>query len=211
VSRSTRDAAFHLDTGKPPAFVIASVNAIEVNVMFKNLQNYDLFPENVKDEADSLVADANGNYQFNQAVSPQIIVDLAFQILDKDIHGEALSNPQQTRNYLRLRLGTRECEYFSVLFLDNRHRVIAIEDMFRGTIDGASIYPREVVKAALSHNAAAVVFAHNHPSGMAEPSQADRAITKRLTEALALVDIRVLDHFVIAASESVSFAERGLL
>ena len=157
------------------------------------------------------MADTDGNYQFMQPVSPAGILHLAFSILDQQIRSEVLSSPEDTKRYLRLRLGSRECEYFSVLFLDNRHRVIEIEDMFRGTIDGSSVYPREVVKLALLHNAAAVIFAHNHPSGVAEPSQADRAITERLKNALALVDIRVLDHFVIAASESVSFAERGLL
>lgn len=96
------------------------------------------------------------------------------------------------------------------MFLDNRHRVITFEEMFRGTIDGASVYPREVVKAALQHNAAAVIFAHNHPSGVAEPSQADQAITKRLIEALLLVDVRVLDHLVVG-EQVVSFAERGLI
>ena len=95
--------------------------------------------------------------------------------------------------------------------MDNRHRVIEIEDMFRGTIDGSSVHPREVVKSALLHNAAAVIFAHNHPSGVAEPSRADQSITERLKKALALVDIRVLDHIVISSAETVSFAERGLL
>jgi DNA repair protein RadC len=174
-------------------------------------QNFDLFPVCRTNITVPYVADTDGNYQFVRAVSPQVIVHLAFQILDKQVHGEVLSSPQQTRDYLRLRLGTRECEYFSVIFLDNRHRVLTIEDMFRGTIDGASIYPREVVKAALLHNAAAVMFAHNHPSGVAEPSQADRAITDRLVNALSLVDVRVLDHFVISVRETVSFAERGLL
>ena len=100
---------------------------------------------------------------------------------------------------------------FSVIFLDNRHRVISFEIMFRGTIDGSSVYPREVVKTALKHNAAATIFAHNHPSGDPEPSKADESITQRLKEALALVDIRVLDHLVVGSSEIVSFAERGLL
>ena len=100
---------------------------------------------------------------------------------------------------------------FACLFLDNRHRVIKYEELFRGTIDGASVHPREVVKRALHHNSAAVILAHNHPSGVAEPSLADEAITRRLKDALSLVDVRVLDHFVVAAGESVSFAERGLL
>lgn len=124
--------------------------------------------------------------------------------------GEPLTSPANTRKYLQLKFAGLEHEVFAVLFLDQRHRVICFEEMFRGTIDGASVYPREVVKAALKHNAAAVIFAHNHPSGVAEPSQADQNITRRLQDALALVDIRVLDHFVVGA-EVVSFAERGLL
>src|SRR5699024_9745089 len=122
-----------------------------------------------------------------------------------------LSDPDATRRYLALHLARLPHEVFACVFLDNRHRVIIFEEMFRGTIDGASVYPREVVKAALHYNAAAVVFAHNHPSGVAEPSRADRDITKRLTEALALVDIRVLDHFILAHDQYTSFAERGLI
>ena len=114
------------------------------------------------------------------------------------------------RKLLRLRFSEREHEVFVVLFLDNRHRLIEIEEMFRGTIDGAQVHVREVVKAALRHNAAAVVFCHNHPSGVAEPSQADQTITRRLREALSLVEVRVLDHFVVGDS-IISMAERGLL
>jgi DNA repair protein RadC len=109
------------------------------------------------------------------------------------------------------RLATREFETFCLIYLDNRHRLIACEDLFRGTIDGASVHPREVVKEALRHNAAAVILAHNHPSGVAEPSHADELITRRLREALQLVDIRVLDHLIVAGGETVSFAERGLI
>jgi DNA repair protein RadC len=95
--------------------------------------------------------------------------------------------------------------------MDNRHRVICFEEMFRGTIDGASVHPREIVKQALAHNAAAVILAHNHPSGVAEPSHADKALTQRLKEALSLVDIRVLDHFIVGDGQSLSFAESGLI
>ena len=105
----------------------------------------------------------------------------------------------------------REAEAFGCLFLDNRHRLIAFEILFHGTVDGASVHPREVVKRALEHNSAAVIFAHNHPSGVAEPSQADELITRRLRDALALVDIRVLDHVIVGLERCVSFAERGLL
>ena len=124
--------------------------------------------------------------------------------------GEALGSPDDTRRYLSARLREYPFEVFACLFLDSQHRVLAFEELFRGTIDGASVHPREVVKRALKHNAAALIFAHNHPSGIAEPSQADRRITRRLQEALALVDIRVLDHCVVG-DEVVSFAERGLL
>lgn len=125
--------------------------------------------------------------------------------------GSALSNPRATREFLRMRLRDLPHEVFCCVYLDNRHRVIGFEELFRGTIDGASVHPREVVKEALARNAAAVILAHNHPSGIAEPSQADELITRRLKDALALVDIRILDHLVIGDSICESFAERGLL
>jgi DNA repair protein RadC len=125
--------------------------------------------------------------------------------------GPPLANPRATRDYLRARLRDRDHEVFCCLFLDNRHRVIAFDEVFRGTIDGASVHPRDVVKLALARNAAAVILAHNHPSGIAEPSQADELITGRLRDALALVDIRVLDHIVVGDGACVSFAERGLI
>lgn len=123
--------------------------------------------------------------------------------------GSALTSPQQTQLYLSSVLRDRQREAFYILFLDNQHRVIQDEILFEGTIDAASVYPREVVKRALQHNAAALILAHNHPSGVAEPSQSDRRITNRICDALALVDIRVLDHFVVGDGEIVSFAERG--
>lgn len=121
-----------------------------------------------------------------------------------------LSAPSRTREFLRLKLGALDHEVFSVLFLDNRHRLIEYVELFRGTIDGASVHPREVVKEALARNAAALIFCHCHPSGQASPSQADERITQRLKDALALVDIRVLDHFVVGES-IVSMAEMGIL
>jgi DNA repair protein RadC len=125
--------------------------------------------------------------------------------------GDVLSSPEDTRNFLMSELSGRAYEVFACLFLDNKHRVIKFEELFYGTIDGASVYPREVVRRALQHNAAALILAHNHPSGIAEPSQADIAITRKLKEAMSLIDVRVLDHLVIGDGYSVSLAERGLV
>ena len=140
------------------------------------------------------------------------ILDAARTILARRIRrGRALGSPRVTREYLQLHLAPREHEIFAILFLDNRHRVIEFVPLFRGTVDGASVHPREVVKEALARNAAAVILAHNHPSGIAEPSAADEVITQRVREALALIDVRVLDHFIVTGDVIVSFAERGLL
>ncbi|MGZ8225978.1 MAG: RadC family protein [Methylococcaceae bacterium] len=125
--------------------------------------------------------------------------------------GDALTSPDITRAFLSAQLRGYGYEVFACLFLDNQHRVIALDELFRGTLDSASVYPREVVKQALRHNAAAVIFAHNHPSGICEPSHADRQITEKLKQALALFDIRVLDHFIIGDGQPYSFAEHGLL
>ncbi len=125
--------------------------------------------------------------------------------------GDALTNPDDTRNFLMSELSGRDYEVFGCLFLDNKNRVIKFEELFYGTIDGASVYPREVLKRTLQHNAAALILAHNHPSGMAEPSPADITITKRLMEALSLIDVRVLDHFVVGDGYCVSLAEKGLV
>jgi DNA repair protein RadC len=122
-----------------------------------------------------------------------------------------LTAPVLVREYLTTLLSSQEREYFALVALDNRHRVLASEILFAGTIDGARVYPREVVKCALRHNAAAVIFAHVHPSGVLEPSQADELITRRLKEALALIDVRVLDHFIVGDGQCCSFSERGLL
>lgn len=126
-------------------------------------------------------------------------------------HGSALTSPEATRAYLSAQLRGYSYEVFACLFLDNHHRVLQWEELFRGTIDGTSVYPREVAKRALFHHAAAVIFAHNHPSGVSEPSQADRAITDKLKQALALFDIRVLDHFIVGDGVPFSFAENGLI
>ena len=127
------------------------------------------------------------------------------------VRGDVLSSPQDTQRYLQARLRAHPFEVFACLFLDNRHRVISFEEMFRGTIDGTSVHPRTIVQRALTLNAAALIAAHNHPSGVSEPSQADRSLTRRLQEALALVDVRLLDHLVIGDGEATSFAERGWL
>ena len=125
--------------------------------------------------------------------------------------GEPLNSPDDTSRFLMAKLRHYPFEVFSCLFLDNRHRVIEFEELFRGTIDGTSVHPREVVRRALNHNAAAVIFAHNHPSGVAEPSQADRVITDRLISALSMVEVTVIDHLVVGDGECVSFVELGLL
>ncbi len=124
---------------------------------------------------------------------------------------DVLTSPEATRAYLSAQLRGYSYEVFACLFLDNKHRIIKLEELFRGTIDGASVYPREVAKRALHHNASAVIFAHNHPSGIAEPSQADRLITDKLKQALNLFDIRVLDHFIIGDGVPFSFAEHGFI
>jgi len=125
--------------------------------------------------------------------------------------GEAMTSPELAQQYLISQLRHLGHEVFACLFMNNQNQVLAFEPLFRGTIDAANVYPREVVKRALEHNAAAVIFAHNHPSGIAEPSRSDELITDKLKQALALIDVRVLDHFVIGNGETVSLAERGLL
>lgn len=142
----------------------------------------------------------------------QAVLEMSRRYLWEEVkRGEALTSPEHTRRYLKTRLYGYPHEVFACLFLDNRHRVIDYEELFRGTIDGASVHPREVVKRALHHNAAAVILAHNHPSGVTEPSQADAHMTQRLKEALTLVDVRVLDHLIVGDGEPRSFAEMGLL
>ena len=145
------------------------------------------------------------------ATASQIIAAAREEVSRRVRRGAALTSPQATRDFLTLKLGTREFESFCCLYLDNRHRVIQFVELFRGTIDGASVHPREVVKEALKRNAAAVILAHPHPSGVAEPSAADELITRRLKDALQLVDIRVLDHIIVAGGETLSFAETGRL
>jgi DNA repair protein RadC len=140
------------------------------------------------------------------------VMEMARRALREKLdRGSALSSPQSVRDYLRLKLQERPHEVFVGVFLDAQNRVLAIEELFRGTLTQTSVYPREIVKRALHHNAAALIFAHNHPSGIAEPSRSDEALTQALKQALALVDVKVLDHFVIGGGSAMSFAERGLL
>lgn len=153
---------------------------------------------------------------YARSVEDAATVAAALRILEREArYGEAMSAPALVRDAIRSRfrltLGAEPREVFACLFLDAQHRAIAWEDLFFGTLTQTSVFPREVVKAALAHNAAAVIFAHNHPSGQCEPSQADQLLTESLTRALALVDVKVLDHFIVTASGSLSFAERGLL
>jgi DNA repair protein RadC len=143
----------------------------------------------------------------------QAVLEMARRALGERLSREdALNSPQAVRDYLRLKLQHWGHEVFAIVFLDTQNRVLALEELFRGSLKETSVYPREVVKRALHHNAAGVILAHNHPSGVAEPSQADQLLTRTLKDALALVDVRVLDHFIVAAGNSgTSFAERGLL
>lgn len=145
-------------------------------------------------------------------VQLQAVLEMSTRYLRETIDKQdAISSPEDTRQFLKSKLRHKPYEVFAALFLDNRHQVIKFEELFRGTIDGASVYPREVVKKALEYNAAAMIIAHNHPSGIAEPSQADERITLRLKKALDLVDIRLLDHLIIGDGDISSLAERGIL
>ena len=163
----------------------------------------------MKHQKDTIqVCDIQGNYHF---ISSGELIDKARQYALKALaEGPALTNPKSATDLLNTLISHLEHEVFVVIWLNSQHKVIQSEEMFRGSIDGASIYPREVVKAGLACNAAAVIFAHNHPSGHSEPSSADIQITKRLKEALSLMDIRLLDHFVIGTATT-SMAEKGLL
>lgn len=159
--------------------------------------------------------DVLGHYTLTPSTGAQTENDIlaaAEDILARRLYRMAsLGNPRDTEDFLRYRLAGLDHEQFHAVWLDNRHRVLSVEKLFNGTATGASVHPREVVKAGLRINASAVIFSHNHPSGEPEPSAADRAITKQLQEALALVDIRVLDHLVVASSGCVSMAARGLM
>lgn len=140
----------------------------------------------------------------------QAVLEMGRRHLEATIKRQsALESPEAVRNFLKAQLRHEPHEVFACLFLDTKHRVLAFEPLFYGTIDGASVYPRQVVKRALAHNAAALILSHNHPSGIAEPSQADRMLTERLKEALALIDVRILDHFIVGDGEPLSMVEYG--
>jgi DNA repair protein RadC len=142
----------------------------------------------------------------------QAVLEMARRALEEKMKsGDAMSSPQSVRDYLRLTLQGKKQEIFVGIFLDAQNRTIATEELFKGTLTQTSVYPREVVKRALHHNAAAIIFAHNHPSGLAEPSRADELLTQSLKQALALVDVNVLDHFIVGGGTAMSFAERGLI
>ena len=155
-------------------------------------------------------ANSQHDYPFKSSELNELLERAADALAAKYKREGTFTNPTNVKEYLKLKLGAHDREVFAVMFLDNQHQLISFEELFFGTIDAASIYPREVLKTALNHNAAAVIFAHNHPSGIAEPSQADKRITQRLIDALKLVDIRVLDHIVVG-EDCVSFAEKGLI
>jgi DNA repair protein RadC len=166
-------------------------------------------PEEPGPVAALLVRDASNELR---AATPAEIIAAARRAMARRVRrGIAMDSPRAVREFLTMKLCTLEHETFSVLLLDTRHRLIDYVELFRGTIDKASVHPREVVKLALSRNAAAMVLAHPHPSGAADPSQADELITRRLKEALALVDVRLLDHIIVAGGDAISFADRGLL
>lgn len=151
-----------------------------------------------------------GSKRYRPAQESEVL-KAAADVLGRKVIGQPLTSPEATKDFLRMKLAGLEHEVFSIVLLDQRHRVIAYQEIFRGTINGTAVYPREVVKISLACNAAAVILVHNHPSGVAEPSRADELLTVRLKEALTLVDIRVLDHLVIGKEDVVSFADRGLI
>jgi len=156
-----------------------------------------------------LVRDVDGQYR--PAHADEVLCHARRLLADRVQRGATMSSPEAVKDHLRLELGVLEHEVFCVLFLDAQHRIIALKQLFRGTVSQTSVYPREVVKEALAVNAAAVILAHNHPSGSVEPSRADEFLTQTLKTALALVDVRVLDHLVVAGADVCSFAERGLV
>lgn len=160
-------------------------------------------------EPELVVRDGNGAWR--PATAPEILSAARRALALRVRRGTVFTSPAITQDFLRLKLSALEHEVFAVIFLDNRHRLIEYRELFRGTIDNTTVYPREVAKEALALNAAALILAHNHPSGVAEPSEADQLITRRIRQAMELLDIRLLDHFVVGGESLVSLASRGLL
>jgi DNA repair protein RadC len=161
------------------------------------------------ESSELLVRDAQGQYRL---ATGDEVLQAARQVIGRRVRrGSSMSSPQTVRDYLRTKLAEREHEVFVTLLLDSQNRLIEYVELFRGTLAQTSVYPREVVKIALARNAASMILAHNHPSGVAEPSRADELLTQSLKQALSLVDVRVLDHFIVAGDQTLSFAERGLL
>lgn len=158
------------------------------------------------------IIEVNGPSTTARELSQDEVIDMAKGLLAaRCSRNTEISSAKDVKDYLLTALGTQEQEVFAGMFLDQRHRLISFDILFYGTLGGTAVYPREVVKRAFLYNAAAVIFAHNHPSGVADPSRADELLTKRLVEALQLIEVRVLDHIVVAGGGTVSFAERGLL
>lgn len=164
------------------------------------------------ENGDLFCAEGSSAYAGDPVMKLQAARELAARAIAEQLSlRDALTSPSAVRDFLKLRLGGLPHEVFVVILLDAQNRVLAVDEMFRGTLTQTSVYPREVVKVALRTNAAAVIFAHNHPSGVAEPSRSDEALTQALKQALSLVDVKVLDHFIVAGTSTLSFAERGLI
>ena len=201
----------------PGALTDAELVAILLRTGIRNKTAVDLAGELLSrfgGVAKMLEADLRGIKGLGPAKTAQLAaaLELLRRSLDeKSKERSALTSPGAVRDYLRLTLGQREHEVFVCIWLDAQHKVMGFEELFEGTLTQTSVYPREIVKTALARNAAAVIFAHNHPSGVAQPSQSDELLTRNLKEALALVEVKVLDHFIIAGRQALSFAERGLL
>jgi DNA repair protein RadC len=201
----------------PGALTDAELVAILLRTGIRNKTAVDLAGELLSrfgGVAKMLEADLRGIKGLGPAKTAQLAaaLELLRRSLDeKSKERSALTSPGAVRDYLRLTLGQREHEVFVCIWLDAQHKVMGFEELFEGTLTQTSVYPREIVKTALARNAAAVIFAHNHPSGVAQPSQSDELLTRNLKEALALVEVKVLDHFIIAGNHAISFAERGLL
>jgi DNA repair protein RadC len=173
---------------------------------------FTLFHSMPHENGDLFCSEGSSAYAGDPMMKLQAARELAARAIAEDLQGRsALTSPGAVRDLLKHKLAGLPHEVFICIQLDAQHRVIAIEELFRGTLTQTSVYPREVVKASLRANAAAVIFAHNHPSGVPQPSQADELLTRNLKEALSLVDVKVLDHFIVAGTQAISFAERGLL